>query len=410
MAFRLILIGEFHHENKMHPGCRAGYAGARSRGCQSAERDFYITYNDIALTSDGNELSLSRTYHSLATEHLRSQPDCLQRYLLRPLRVNVRAARDGRIYATTPLASIGGGGLRSSQKNYRRQVMKPAHSLIALIFACIAFASLISIAYASDNNAPRQDVVVKSSGRAVDVDRCDEKILEKNGKPVLKVSLCPEQNPSGGYYVLTNLLDTNARACGTLNVDSTGPINFCTTLKGNEVRKSMCVRCGAVIGSVTLNSYGRPDTHYPFASSQDTYCMQFTYIVRNQVAGFLRTLEEETPYPIDDYFLTSTCRQKHWGGDILSPMLHLVVDDPAARVEFPEVIYKYYTIKRKDPALWLAVVNNKNTEGETVLDYLDHVVASGFFHAPESQDAVSKLMAFLCTHGGVYAKYPRKCP
>ncbi|WP_343582803.1 hypothetical protein [Herbaspirillum sp.] len=277
--------------------------------------------------------------------------------------------------------------------------MKAIRNLGASIAAFIVFAGLAS--YAGANDAWAQ-----GSG----ADRCGEKTLQQNGKPVLKVALCSEQSKAGGYYVLTNLLNANARTCGTITPDNHEPVRFCTTLKGGEIRKSMCRECGAVIGSAELASYAPSDTRAPFSSYQDGYCMKFTYIVRNQVAGFLKELEEETPYPIDDYFQTAGCRQKGWGGDVLSPMMHLIGDDPAGRVEFAEVIYKYYTIKRKDPQLWLAAVNARNTLGETVLDYLDHLVAIQSFYAPESKNAVAQITAFLCAKGGVYAKYGKKCP
>lgn len=276
--------------------------------------------------------------------------------------------------------------------------MKPAQRIGALIAAFVVFASLACNAHAKDD--------ARQGGNP---DRCGEKILQQNGKPVLKIALCAAQNKSDDYYVLANLPNTNARTCGTIVPDGHEPVNFCATLKGGEVRKSMCRDCGAVIGSAELTHYGPPDTRYPFASYQDTYCMKFTYIVRNQVAGLLKEFED-SPYSIDDYFQTAGCRQKGWGGDVLSPMMHLIGDDPTARVEFAEVIYKYYTIKRKDPTLWLAAVNARNTLGETVLDYLDHLVAIRSFHVEESKIAVAQIISFLCSKGGVYAKYERKCP
>jgi len=276
--------------------------------------------------------------------------------------------------------------------------MKPAQRIGALIAAFVVFASMACGAHARDD--------ARQGGNA---DRCGERVLQQNGKPVLKVALCSAPNKADDYYVLTNLLSTNARTCGTIAPDGHEPVSFCATLKGSEVRKSMCRECGAVIGSAELTNYGPPDTRSPFATHQDTYCMKFTYIVRNQVASFIKDLED-TPYPVDDYFQVAGCRQKSWGGDVLSPMMHLVADDPAGRVEFPEVIYKYYTIKRKDPALWLAAVNAKNTEGETVLDYLDHCVTIGNFFSEGSKSAVARITEFLCSKGGVYSKYDRKCP
>lgn len=273
--------------------------------------------------------------------------------------------------------------------------MKPAHRISVLIASFAVFASLACSVNAKDDLE-----------RGREAERCEEKILQQNGKPVLKVGLCSEL---GGYYVLTNLLNTGARACGTLALNNHKPINFCETLKGREVRKSMCPNCGSVIENAALISYALPYADSPFKNYQDLYCMKFAMLSRNQVAGFIKELEE-TQYPVDDYFQIAGCRQASWGGNVLSPMMHLVADDPAGRVEFPEVIYKYYTIKRKNPDQWLAVVNAKNTEGETVLDYLDHCITIGNFYSEGSKDAVARIISFLCSRGGVYSKYDRKCP
>lgn len=149
----------------------------------------------------------------------------------------------------------------------------------------------------------------------------------------------------------------------------------------------------------------------PFENYQDGLCMKYSQIERNQLGGFIRDLEESTPFPIDSYLQKPGCRQEGYGGNVKSPMLHLTADDPTRHEEFLQLFYKYYTVKRKDPSLWLAAINAKNTEGETVLDYFEHQTVKRNYRNQESLKAVEGIIAFACSKGAVYSKYNyKKCP
>jgi hypothetical protein len=181
-----------------------------------------------------------------------------------------------------------------------------------------------------------------------------------------------------------------------------------------------CVQCGGkdVKGApnVSLNGLEKdamlagqtknPDSS--FLNYLDGYCMKFEHIEKNELNQMIRDLKE-TGYPVDDFFTKAGCRLQKLGGT-KSPMLHLAAEAPCSRVEYPQIIYKYYAIKRKDPKLWLEVVNAKNTKGETYLDYIENLNKQNQFLTTDARECADQLIAFACKTGAVYSKVSKSCP
>jgi hypothetical protein len=148
---------------------------------------------------------------------------------------------------------------------------------------------------------------------------------------------------------------------------------------------------------------------HSFESYLSVYCRRYIKIEKNELNQMIRDLKE-TGYPVDDYFLTAECNPNSVGG-VKSPMLHLTAEDPCSRVEYPQIIYKYYTVKRKEPKIWLEVINVKNTHDETYLDFIETLIQQNEYRSAESKECVNQLISFACKTGGVYSKYPAKtCP
>jgi hypothetical protein len=146
-----------------------------------------------------------------------------------------------------------------------------------------------------------------------------------------------------------------------------------------------------------------------FNNYLDAYCMKFTQIERHEINGLIHDLNTLN-YSVVDFFIVARCRVEKAGG-VLAPMLHLTVEAPCSRVGFPEVIYRYYTVIRKSPSTWLSIVNAKNTDGETYLDYVERLNLAGEFSTPSSQACRDDLIAFACKTGGVYSTAKNKtCP
>jgi hypothetical protein len=186
-----------------------------------------------------------------------------------------------------------------------------------------------------------------------------------------------------------------------------------------------CEHCGPkkvqgmpeVIDSKLMNALAKvspastSETKRPFEDTAVYFCMKFGQIERNQVAGYLTREFEDAQYSIDDYFQKPGCQTDGYSETVKSPMLHMVIDLPESRREFAEVVFKYYTIKRKNPELWLKAVNAKNTKGETLLDYIEDKISAHSFLNEGTQGAADGIREFICSHGGVYATHKeKKCP
>ena len=66
-------------------------------------------------------------------------------------------------------------------------------------------------------------------------------------------------------------------------------------------------------------------------------------------------------------------------------------------------VYKYYVVKRRDPEKWLEVINQKNTNGETLLDFMKTLETHGNFNTDETRACAKEIIKFVCEHGGVHA-------
>jgi hypothetical protein len=147
----------------------------------------------------------------------------------------------------------------------------------------------------------------------------------------------------------------------------------------------------------------------PFESYMDLYCLKYTQISRNELNQMIRDIKE-TPYNIDDYFLKAKCEPQKAAG-VKMTMLQLTAEAPCTRAEYPQIIYKYYTVKRQEPKLWLEVLNSKNTKGETYLDYIELLVQNNEYSTKDGKECISQLVQFACKTGGVYSKIKNKtCP
>jgi hypothetical protein len=143
---------------------------------------------------------------------------------------------------------------------------------------------------------------------------------------------------------------------------------------------------------------------------QDIFCHKFAQIEQQSLVSLIADQMEKTPYPIDDYFKTPTCQPDGYSDAVKSPIPHIVADDPSKRVQFLDILWLYYSKKRKDPSRFTDLVNAKNTKGETLLDYFESQRLHDNYNAGLQANA-DKIIAMICTHGAVYSAYPnKKCP
>lgn len=185
-----------------------------------------------------------------------------------------------------------------------------------------------------------------------------------------------------------------------------------TLSASHSLADDTCLECKNTTPNVDVlvdsSSSRKPD----FDDTTQEYCLKFGQKNANTVGYYLKTELQNAPYySIEDYFQRAGCRVRGYGGDVKAPLIHMVADYPESRHDFAEIVYIYYTKRRKSPDLWLKAVNAKNTEGETLLDYIELKIRSGRYSNEGTFNAAKSIQKFACEHGGVYSKYSDKqCP
>lgn len=138
------------------------------------------------------------------------------------------------------------------------------------------------------------------------------------------------------------------------------------------------------------------------------YCMKFSQIPQEMVGSTIKEMEK-TPIPPEEFLTAQLCQPSLYSSSVKSPMIHAVADDITKREEFLQNIWLYYSKKRKQPEIFDQAINAKNSKGETLLDYLE--TAKGTYTFDTQKAAYTKIVALLCSRGGVYAvNKNKKCP
>ena len=157
-----------------------------------------------------------------------------------------------------------------------------------------------------------------------------------------------------------------------------------------------------------LNKIKKGDSEIGLPFYIETYCMKITKITINELGQMLRDIDNTwkvqpyPEYPVDAYLESCVCYPQATK-DVRVPPLLLVGEAPCSRVDFLERFYKYYVIKRRDPEKWLEVINQKNTNGETILDFLTTLERNGAYNTDETRACAKEIKKFVCEHGGVHA-------
>jgi len=157
-----------------------------------------------------------------------------------------------------------------------------------------------------------------------------------------------------------------------------------------------------------LNKIKKRDSTVGLDVYIETYCMKITKITINELGQMLRDIDNTwkvqpyPEYPVDAYLESCICYPQA-AKDVRVPPLFLVGEAPCSRADFLERFYKYYIVKRRDPERWLEVINQKNTNGETILDFLTTLERNGAYSTDETRACAKEIKKFVCEHGGVHA-------
>lgn len=158
--------------------------------------------------------------------------------------------------------------------------------------------------------------------------------------------------------------------------------------------------------------YPEKVSNVPFESNLQSYCLGFIQTTENSMPLLIKKIETKTAYSIDDYLTYPWCEQKGYNSNFVrSPILHQVADEPNGKENYLQVFWEHYHYdKPNGDALWLKVINAKNTKGETLLDYIEGETSRGSYPNSDATGAINTIIAYACSHGATYAKYDKKCP
>ena len=119
-------------------------------------------------------------------------------------------------------------------------------------------------------------------------------------------------------------------------------------------------------------------------------------------------MEEFTPDDnINRYWLETGCITRY-SGNSQSPLIHVTAENSTERLIFLVMLKKYLSDKN-DLATFNKIINLKNTDGMTTMDYIQYMVDHNKL-IKEEEAGLNKYVNFMCKNGAVYSKYNKKCP
>jgi len=148
-------------------------------------------------------------------------------------------------------------------------------------------------------------------------------------------------------------------------------------------------------------------------SYQRTFCDKFEMA---QDTVDVETIFEDmdaSPYASHwlEFWTTPACTANN-KLDSKVPMIFNTANDPVFNEQFPQAVRDYLLEVMNDKTSWSQIINTKSSDGLTFLDYMHYNISIGNYLLPQTKDAASRIVRYLCQHGGVYSKYKDtvKCP
>ena len=109
----------------------------------------------------------------------------------------------------------------------------------------------------------------------------------------------------------------------------------------------------------------------------------------------------------DRYWTEAGCETRYIP-ETFSPIPHIIAENTTDRMQFMHYLKKIYVAKN-DLSAFKKIINSKNTQGQTVLDYMHHVWSINRY-IMEEEPALNEFAKYLCDNGAVYSFYKKKCP
>lgn len=106
-----------------------------------------------------------------------------------------------------------------------------------------------------------------------------------------------------------------------------------------------------------------------------------------------------TGYDIDLFWIVAPATLNHTRVSVESPIIHYTAEVPSDRLPFLKALGQYYTDVRKRPDIFGDMLNARNSDGLTLLDYIIFLKESGKV-LPAQKEAMEELREFVILNGG----------
>ena len=163
------------------------------------------------------------------------------------------------------------------------------------------------------------------------------------------------------------------------------------------------------LGGIVLISYALlQGQDQQFMSDLSDYCRDFKAVHDKAHLSLKRKLIGEMEKTIggngdvSPYFIEAGCNP----GAIAktkSPMSHLASEVPEAYMKVMETVRKYF-VDTKKPENYTKMLNAKNTQGHTTLDYVEWLLENKKYDKNDLA-FLDQYKSYLCSHGAVYSVY-----
>lgn len=140
------------------------------------------------------------------------------------------------------------------------------------------------------------------------------------------------------------------------------------------------------------------------------FCLRFGMVNQQMVGSLIKDMEKTQLTP-EEFFTEPFCQPENYSSVVKCPMLHMIADDITKREEFLQNIWLYYSKKVKKPEIFDKIIKEKNTKGETILDYLETMRLNRQYEHDDSKASLKVVIKMLCDHGAVYSTRKNiQCP
>ncbi|RYD90007.1 MAG: hypothetical protein EOP50_16670 [Sphingobacteriales bacterium] len=166
----------------------------------------------------------------------------------------------------------------------------------------------------------------------------------------------------------------------------------------------------AAPATAQLRQSGNPDSH--FSSYMFMYCGIVPTLPDGERAFVVQLLGpiQETAAKLGktpaEFFIYPGCEPNYIAGTD-APIAHIVAENPTDRMQHLKFAEQYFAIKMNRPDLFVAILNARNTQGMTTLDYVEYVMFRRGFNLSDAP-GVANFIDYLCAKGAVYSYYREK--